>query len=134
MNIHFEFFAEVFILLMLAVAFIQSGLDKIIDWKGNFDFMKQHFAKSPFKNMVKINLGIVLVMELLSGVLALMGLVFLLVNGNPGVAKLAAILSVLTFGALFTGQRLAKDYAGAQTIVIYLMPTFFLLWLLFAPH
>ncbi|HTO16546.1 MAG TPA: hypothetical protein VLZ83_12300 [Edaphocola sp.] len=129
MNI--EFAAEVFILLMLAVAFLQSGIDKITDWEGNFEFMKKHFSKSPFKNIVKMNLFIALILEIVTGAFALVGAALLLYNGNTDIAKIAGVLSAITFGALFSGQRLAKDYAGAQTIVIYLMPTFFLLWLLF---
>lgn len=126
-----EFLPEIFILLMLAVAFLQSGADKIFDWKGNFEFMNQHFSKSPFKNMVKINLFIILLLELTSGVLSVLGIIYLAMDADIEYARLAAIVSGLTFGCLFTGQRLAKDYGGAQTIVIYLMPVFMLLWMLF---
>lgn len=123
-----EFLAEIFILLMLAIAFIQSGLDKVFDWKGNFEWLSGHFAKSPFKNMVAMNLAIVLVLELASGILSLLGIVFLLLDGSTTIALVAACLSAVTFGSLFLGQRLAKDYPGAQTIVIYLIPTFLLIY------
>lgn len=126
-----EHLAEIFILLMLAVAFIQSGIDKMFDWKGNMEFHSKHFENSPFKKMVATNLFIVLVFEIITGILSLIAAVMILLNGDIGLAKIAAILSALTFGMLFTGQRFAKDYAGAQTIVIYLIPVFILLWLLF---
>lgn len=126
-----EHLAVIFILLMVAVAFLQSGFDKIFDWKGNFEFMSKHFEKSPFKNSVKINLFIIMILELISGALALLSIVFIFVNGDLGFAKITAVISALTFGCLFTGQRLAKDYVGAQTIVVYLIPVFFLLWILF---
>src|SRR5690606_32578562 len=122
-----EHLAEIFILLMLAVAFLQSGTDKIFDWKGNLEFHSKHFEKSPFKNMVKINLFIVLLLEMVSGAVSLISAVIIFANGDISLAKTAAILSVVTFGCLFTGQRLAKDYAGAQTIVVYLIPVFLLL-------
>lgn len=123
--------AEIFIFLMIAVAFLQSAIDKITDWKGNFEFMNQHFAKSPFRNMVKINLQIITLLELVSGTLAVASVIILLMGGGLTVPKIAALLSGLTLGCLFTGQRLAKDYVGAQTIVVYLIPVFFLIWLLF---
>lgn len=125
-----EKLAEIFILLMLSIAFIQSGFDKIFDWKGNLEWLNGHFANSPFKNMVAMNLAIILVMELASGVLSLVGIAFLLINGSTLVGLIAAVLSAITFICLFLGQRLAKDYVGAQTIVIYLIPTFFLIYLL----
>lgn len=126
-----EHLAVIFILLMLAVAFLQSGFDKMFDWKGNFEFMNKHFEKSPFRDVVKINLFIIMLLELVSGGLALLAIVLIFISGELGVAKIAAVLSALTLGCLFTGQRLAKDYVGAQTIVVYLIPVFFLLWLLF---
>ncbi|MFA5619067.1 MAG: DoxX family protein [Weeksellaceae bacterium] len=126
-----EHWAEFFILLMVAVAFTQSGVDKITDWKGNLEFHSQHFKKSPFRNMVSFNLIVVMIFEIVTGALALIGGVILIINGQTEIAKIAAVLAAITFGMLFTGQRLAKDYGGAQTIVIYLMPVFFLLWLLF---
>lgn len=126
-----EHLAEIFILLMLAVAFLQSGIDKISDWKGNLEFHSKHFENSPFKSLVKTNLFIVLILELISGSLSLISAVLIFTNGDISLAKSAAVLSVVTLGCLFTGQRLAKDYAGAQTIVVYLIPVFLLLWLLF---
>lgn len=126
-----EHLAEIFILLMLAVAFLQSGFDKIFDWKGNMEFHSKHFENSPFKKMVATNLFIVLVFELVTGALSIISAVIILTTGGIELAKIAAILSAVTFGMLFTGQRLAKDYVGAQTIVIYLIPVFILLWLLF---
>lgn len=126
-----EHLAEIFILLMLAVAFLQSTVDKMTDWKGNVEFHSKHFEKSPFKSMVKANLFIVMILELVSGALSLISAVIIFVNGDISLAKTAAVLSVVTLGSLFTGQRLAKDYVGAQTIVVYLIPVFLLLWLLF---
>ena len=34
---------EILILLFLIVTFLQSGIDKLLDWKGNVDFIKDHF-------------------------------------------------------------------------------------------
>lgn len=129
-NYLMEHLTEILILAMLAIVFLQSGLDKITDRKGNLDWLKGHFANSIFKNVVALNLTIVTVLEILSGTTAVIGIVCLLIEGNSSMALLSGILSSATFLCLFLGQRLAKDYVGAQTIVIYLMPTFFLLYLL----
>ena len=32
---------------MVAILFLQSGLDKALDWKGNLAWLTGHFAKSP---------------------------------------------------------------------------------------
>jgi len=121
---------EIFILVMLAIVFLQSGMDKIMDKKGNLDWLKGHFANSPIKNMVPFSLFIVTVLEILSGLSAVVGIVSLLTCGGKLFALISAILSAITFSFLFLGQRLAKEYPGAQGIVVYMIPTFFLLYLL----
>ncbi len=125
-----EHLAEIFILIMLAIVFLQSGIDKVVDWKGNLGWLKGHFAKSPIKNMVPFSLFVITILEILSGLSAIVGIVSLLTCEGNFYALLSAILSAITFSMLFLGQRLAKEYLGAQGIVVYMIPTFFLLYLL----
>ncbi len=125
-----EHLAEIFILIMLAIVFLQSGIDKIVDKKGNLSWLQGHFANSPLKNMVPFSLFTVTIFEIISGLSAVVGAVSLISCEGTLFALISGILSAITFLMLFLGQRLAKDYAGAQTIVIYLIPTVFLLYLL----
>ena len=125
-----EHLSEIFILIMLAIVLLQSGIDKIMDWKGNLGWLNSHFSKTIFKNMVSFNLMIVLLLEMLAGLLSLIGAIMLLINGNPSFAIYGAVLAAVNFCCLLLGQRIAKDYVGAQTIVIYMIPTVFLLYLL----
>ena len=55
---------EIFLLAFLAITFLQSGLDKIFDWKGNVSWLKEHFSKTFMANMVTFNVAIILVFEL----------------------------------------------------------------------
>lgn len=121
---------ESIILILLAIVFLQSGIDKIVDWKGNLGWLKGHFANTPIKNMVPLSLGLITLLEISSGVTAIIGIFMLCISGNTCWALISGILSAITFLMLFLGQRLAKDYPGAQTIVIYLIPTVILLYLL----
>lgn len=114
--------ASILTLLLLAVTFIQSGYDKTMYWQGNVDWLKGHFANTPIKNMVPASLFLILVLELISGVLCLCGIVELLVTHERAFGKLGAIFSCITLIFLLVGQRMAKDYDGARTIVIYFVP------------
>ena len=131
MHLHFyENAAETVLLIFLIITFLQSGIDKIKDWKGNLSWLKEHFSKSPFKNSVKLLLGILTVTEIVAGILCLIGVVHLLFHDNKSFALYGALASCLALLMLFFGQRINKDYEGAKTIVIYLVPTVFLLFLL----
>ena len=66
MNIFSNHPTEVLILLFLIVTFLQSGVDKLLDWNGNLSFIKSHFKNSPLKNSVPILLGIILITEILA--------------------------------------------------------------------
>lgn len=131
MHLHFEDnYAQLILLIFLIIVFLQSGIDKVTDWKGNLSWLTGHFAESPFKNGVPLLLGVITVMELAAGLLSLVGLVHLLLHDNPRFAFYGALVSAIALLMLLLGQRVAKDYEGAKNIVIYLVPTVFLLFLL----
>ena len=114
--------ASFLILLFLTITFIQSGYEKLFYWKDNVTWLKDHFSKTILKNLVPQALGIILVLELIIGVLAIAGIFNLLRNGDRTYGFYAAVLSCVTLLLLLFGQRLAKDYDGARTIVIYFIP------------
>lgn len=114
--------ASILLLAFLAITFIQSGYDKLFYWKDNLDWLKGHFAKTQLKNMVPLALGNILVLELISGVLCVVGCIELLVSKGRNFGLYGAIFSSITLLMLLFGQRLAKDYDGARTIVIYFIP------------
>lgn len=118
------------LLLFLAITFIQSGVDKILDWKGNVDWLKSHFSKTFMANMVPLNLSIILIIEVIAGILCLIGMYQIIVNNNSSLALYGVILSCIKLLLLLFGQRVAKDYDGARTIVIYFIPAIFALFLL----
>jgi uncharacterized membrane protein YphA (DoxX/SURF4 family) len=114
--------ASILVLILLAVTFIQSGYDKVMDWKGNVEWLKEHFANTSLRNRVPLALMHILVLELISGILCIVGVIQLLVNQNRTYGLYGAIFSSITLIMLLYGQRLAKDYDGARTIVIYFIP------------
>ena len=123
MNIFSNHPAEVLILLFLIVTFLQSGIDKLIDWKGNLSFIKGHFKNSPLKSSVPLLLGIILIMEILASLLMIIGVYQLYTYESKEMAILGVIISALSLIFLLVGQRLAKDYAGAMTLAVYFIIT-----------
>lgn len=121
---------EILLLLFLIITFLQSGIDKVYDWQGNLDWLKGHFAQTPLRGMVPALLGIVMLVEIISGVLCLIGIYQLLILGDGTMALYGAILSCLALLMLLFGQRMAKDYEGAKTIAVYFVPAIFLVFLL----
>jgi uncharacterized membrane protein YphA (DoxX/SURF4 family) len=114
--------ASILILAFLAITFLQSGYDKLFYWKDNVDWLKGHFAKTPLKNHVPLALLHVLVLELISTILCTVGVIELLLNSGRLFGYYGAVFSCVTLLMLLVGQRLAKDYDGARTIVIYFIP------------
>lgn len=104
--------------LFFAVLFLQSGLDKCLDFKGNLAWLETHFSKTFFARLVRHLLIVLTCFELASGVAFLFTVAGILL-GSYDFFFIARALAGFTLLFLFTGQRLAKDYAGASTIAIY---------------
>ncbi len=118
-----------FAALFVAVLFIQSGLDKVFDWKGNLGWLTGHFSKTPLAKMVPMMLATITVMEIATGLLAAAGLVYLLVTGQNTLIFYASILGAASLTALFFGQRIAKDYPGAAVLVPYFILLLIMMYL-----
>jgi uncharacterized membrane protein YphA (DoxX/SURF4 family) len=114
--------ASLLLLVFLAITFLQSGYDKIFYWKDNVAWLKDHFAKTPLKNQVPLALANILVLELISGILCIVGSIELYATNGEIYGYYGALFSCITLLMLLFGQRLAKDYDGARTIVIYFIP------------
>ncbi|MES2545328.1 MAG: DoxX family protein [Bacteroidota bacterium] len=122
--------ASILILVFLAVSFIQSGYDKLFHWQENVDWLKVHFAKTALRNVVPLALANILVLELIAGVLCTVGAIELYMHHGRTFGFYGGIFSCITLIMLLFGQRLAKDYDGARTIVIYFIPAVILVnWL-----
>jgi uncharacterized membrane protein YphA (DoxX/SURF4 family) len=112
---------ELLVSAFLAVLFLQSGIDKVVDRRGNREYLDQHFAKSPLARTVGPMFLVITILEVAAGALSGVGCLILLITGNPGVAFLGAVVAAVNLIALFFGQRLAKDYVGAAVLVPYFL-------------
>jgi hypothetical protein len=103
----------------LAILFLQSGIDKVADRKGNVEWLTGHFAKSPLASQVVPMLTVITVIEVAAGALSAVGVPVLIFTGSRLPAALGALLAVAALLMLFFGQRVAKDYPGAAALVPY---------------
>ena len=111
--------AQILVAAFLAILFLQSGLDKVIDFRGNREWLTGHFAKSPLRGQVPAMLVVVTVTEIAAGGSSALGAWQLLADGSTRHALWGAQLAALNLVMLFFGQRMAKDYAGAAALVPY---------------
>jgi hypothetical protein len=104
-----------------AILFLQSGIDKVVDRRGNLEWLTGHFAKSPLAGMVPLLLSIITIMELSAGALSAIGCVMILLRHDSTIAFYGVVLAGLALLALFFGQRMAKEYPGAAALVPYFL-------------
>jgi uncharacterized membrane protein YphA (DoxX/SURF4 family) len=114
----------------LAILFLQSGLDKIFDRKGNLDWLTGHFAKSRLAGMVPLLLVAITILETAAGALSAIGCVLLIFRHDATIAFYGALISAIAILALFFGQRMAKEYPGAAVLVPYFLLTLVAIYLL----
>src|SRR6266496_4854872 len=105
----------------LAILFLQSGIDKVVDRRGNLEWLKGHFANSPLAGIVPAMVTAITILEIAAGVLSAIGSVMIIFSRGSTIAFYDAVISAVAILALFLGQRMAKDYAGAAVLVPYFL-------------
>lgn len=116
-----SYILQLLVSAFIAVLFLQSGLDKVIDRKGNRAYLEEHFARSPLAGTVGPMFLVVTILEVAAGVLSGIGFLLLLVTRDSMVAYLGAVVAGVNLVALFFGQRVSKDYGGAAALVPYFL-------------
>jgi hypothetical protein len=113
--------ARFLVTAFFAVVFLQSAADKLLDSEGNLGFLREHFKAAPIpEGLVPIMFWILTGLETLAGVLCALGVLFSdFDQRGASLASWGVFMAGLALLSLITGQRLAKDYAGAAVVAAY---------------
>jgi diacylglycerol kinase len=114
----------------LAILFLQSGIDKVVDRRGNLEWLRGHFAKSPLAGIVPLMVTAITILEIGAGTLSAIGCGLIIFSRNSTLAFYGAVVAAMSILALFFGQRMAKDYAGAAILVPYFLLALIAIYLL----
>lgn len=115
--------AQVLASAFLAILFLQSGLDKVLDWQGNREYIGGYLAKTPLGRFPRFMLFNITALEVLAGVLSAAGCLSVVVTRSTLLAFFGACVAGVALLGLFLGQRLAKDYGAAAGMVPYVIAT-----------
>ena len=110
---------QAFVSIFFSILFLQSGLDKVFDRKGNLEWLTGHFSKTFLKDSVPVMVTTLTIVELIAGTLSFIGVAEALFFKTFCFAFAGTVFAALAFIMLFFGQRISKDYAGAWTIATY---------------
>jgi len=106
----------------LAITFLQSGLDKVFDWKGNLGYVTSVFSKVPvLRSQPAFLLATLTLMEVATGALSAAGIIALVATGSPRLACAGGMVGGVTLLSLLFGQRISKDYPGAASLAPYFL-------------
>ena len=105
--------------IFFSIVFFQSGIDKIVDRKGNLNFFESHFKNTLFHKVHSQALTILLFLELVAASLCAYGCLYSIIYKNTGIIFYGLLVASFVLLSLLLGQRIAKDYIGAADITIY---------------
>ncbi|MEY2525701.1 MAG: hypothetical protein QOE73_472, partial [Verrucomicrobiota bacterium] len=112
---------QILVSAFLAILFLQSGIDKVVDRRGNLEWLNGHFAKSPLARMVPLMVTVITILEIAAGTLSAIGCALIVFSRDSTLAFYGSVVSAMAILALFFGQRMAKEYAGAAVLVPYFL-------------
>jgi len=107
--------------VFFGILFIQSGLDKVFNFRENLSWLVTHFKDTFMSGIVPVIFLIITICETLAGLISAYGAVDIYIHKTTNIALLGLELSTISLIFLFFGQRIAKDYAGAGSLVSYFM-------------
>jgi len=117
------FTAQILILIYIVITFGYSAIEKLLQWKDSVDFYENHFKNTSLKNVIPLLLKIVILLEIITVILCILGLFSLIVFQDKQFGFLGLTLAAITLIGLLFGQRIAKDYDGAKNITVYFILT-----------
>lgn len=120
----------IFVSAFMAILFLQSGLDKVFNYRDNLNYHREHFKNSPLAGSVGLMTPVITVLEVGAGLFSAVGCLLLLLGRGPAIAFYGQALAATALLALFFGQRVGKDYAGAASLVPYFLVALAGMWLL----
>jgi len=118
-NILFLDILRMTISTFLATIFLQSGLDKILNWNSELEWMSKQFENTPLASNLQIGLFVVTILEILGGGLSALGILWILFRDGHLVGLLGAMSCSFSLCILMFGQRISKNYEGAASLVPY---------------
>ncbi|MCB0664996.1 MAG: DoxX family membrane protein [Saprospiraceae bacterium] len=105
----------------MAILFIQSGLDKVFNWNDEKSFYKKHFSQTFLRGTIDLLMPTITLAELAAGFLSAIGILSYLFMGDKTLACIGMLMANIALLMLFFGQRVAKNYSGAATLVTYFL-------------
>lgn len=121
--------------VLVLVAFISlsfgwSAFEKLWDWSAYLSGLETHFNERFSRRFLNGSLVGVFVLEVFSVLVLGYGTFEYVSHLVKETLIWGTFFSLSCLFVLLIGQRLAKDYDGARTVILYFIPTLFLLFLL----
>lgn len=122
--------SQILILIFIIITFGYSAIEKLFQWEKSIAYYENHFKETSLKKSISFLLKVVVLLEFITVILCVFGLFILIVFHSKEVGLYGLILAAITLIGLMTGQRIAKDYAGAMSITVYFILTIIGIFLL----
>jgi len=101
-----------------AILFLQSGLDKVLNYKGQLKWIGEQFKDTILGSFTTPVFFVLTLLELASG-LSSAACLYLLGTSDTGLSLPALMLCSITLLCLLFGQRISKDYQGSAGMAAY---------------
>lgn len=112
---------EIIIVLFFIVTYTFSAFEKLADWKGTLSYYNNLFQGTLVAYWIPSSIGGIILLEIIIVIGLLYGGYEFIQYGNIETLYFSYIISAFLLLVFLIGQRILKDYNGAQNIAIYLL-------------
>ncbi|MGB0778459.1 MAG: hypothetical protein ACPGR7_10565 [Flavobacteriaceae bacterium] len=112
---------SILVAVILFITYIASFVEKLKDWDGTIAYYNDHFNKTIIQKYLRPSIILVLILELLCILILIAGIIYNLTIGDIRHLEAAFYLSFVILTILLIGQRIAQDYQGSTSLIVYLI-------------
>lgn len=107
-------------LLFLLITYFFSVSEKVLDYKGTLAWMRPHFGKTVIRKHLQPALMVLILSEVITLLYSVFSIYQYYISGDTASIHYANLSNIICLLLMLIAQRIAKDFDGARTIVIYL--------------
>ena len=112
---------SILVAVVLLITYMASFIEKLTDWNGTLTYYDGHFNNTIIQKILRPSIILVLILEFLCCLILIAGIIYNLTIGDIRHLQGAFYLSFINLTILLIGQRIAQDYQGSTSLIVYLI-------------
>lgn len=121
---------SVLVAIILLITYSASFIEKLKNWNGTLTYYHKHFEKTIIQKFLRSGIILVILLELFCVLTITSGIYLNQYSGDTSFLEIGFYSSFILLSILLIGQRIAQDYQGSTSLIVYILLNIFGIYVL----